>query len=144
MKRAPTNLLISSKIVLPYSFLQSCLLLSHPAFILTQSFYFLHSYSFSFFFMALFLLLVLSLTVPSTNAYWPPSPGYWPSSKFSSMSFYKGFRNLWGPQHQRVDQNALTIWLDSTSGLTEYYFTHIHTLTFCTLIFFLGWLSFWF
>ncbi|KAH9734851.1 putative xyloglucan endotransglucosylase/hydrolase protein 32 [Citrus sinensis] len=67
--------------------------------------------------MALFLLLVLSsLIFPSSFAYWPPSPDYWPSSKFSSMSFYKGFRNLWGPQHQRDEQNALTIWLDSSSG----------------------------
>ncbi|KAL8125993.1 putative xyloglucan endotransglucosylase/hydrolase protein 32 [Apium graveolens] len=46
----------------------------------------------------------------------PPSPGYWPSSKFRSMSFYKGYRNLWGPNHQRVDNKALTIWLDRTSG----------------------------
>ncbi|KAH9734853.1 putative xyloglucan endotransglucosylase/hydrolase protein 32 [Citrus sinensis] len=57
-----------------------------------------------------------SLIFPSSFAYWPPSPDYWPSSKFSSMSFYKGFRNLWGPQHQRDEQNALTIWLDSSSG----------------------------
>ncbi|XP_034693148.1 probable xyloglucan endotransglucosylase/hydrolase protein 32 [Vitis riparia] len=66
--------------------------------------------------MAFFLFLVLVLMVPSSNAQWPPSPGYYPSRKFRSMSFYQGFRNLWGPQHQRVDQNALTIWLDSTSG----------------------------
>ncbi|RVX11972.1 putative xyloglucan endotransglucosylase/hydrolase protein 32 [Vitis vinifera] len=66
--------------------------------------------------MAFFIFLVLVLMVPSSNAQWPPSPGYYPSRKFRSMSFYQGFRNLWGPQHQRVDQNALTIWLDSTSG----------------------------
>lgn len=70
--------------------------------------------------MAFFLFLVLVLVVPSSNAQWPPSPGYYPSRKFRSMSFYQGFRNLWGPQHQRVDQNALTIWLDSTSGLTDF------------------------
>jgi hypothetical protein len=71
-------------------------------------------------FMALFPLLLLILMVPSSsNAQWPPSPGYWPGSRFRSMSFYQGYRNLWGYSHQRVDQNALTIWLDSTSGLTR-------------------------
>ena len=64
--------------------------------------------------LPIFHLLVLLGS--SVNAYWPPSPGYWPSSKVVSLSFYKGFRNLWGPQHQRMDQNALTIWLDRTSG----------------------------
>ncbi|CDY67349.1 BnaCnng54620D [Brassica napus] len=58
----------------------------------------------------------LVLLGSSVNAYWPPSPGYWPSSKVGSLSFYKGFKNLWGPQHQRTDQNGLTIWLDRTSG----------------------------
>lgn len=72
----------------------------------------------SFIYMALFLVAMLILSIPSSlNAWsWPPSPGYWPSSKFRSFSFYQGFRNLWGPQHQKLDQNALTIWLDSTSG----------------------------
>ncbi|AEC09308.1 putative xyloglucan endotransglucosylase/hydrolase protein 32 [Arabidopsis thaliana] len=64
--------------------------------------------------LSIFHLLVLWGS--SVNAYWPPSPGYWPSSKVGSLNFYKGFRNLWGPQHQRMDQNALTIWLDRTSG----------------------------
>ncbi|KAK9920999.1 hypothetical protein M0R45_029531 [Rubus argutus] len=66
--------------------------------------------------MALLLFFLLIVLVPSSNADWPPSPGYWPSSKFRSMSFYKGFRTLWGPQHQSLDQNALTIWLDRTTG----------------------------
>lgn len=65
----------------------------------------------------LFLPLLLIFIVPSSNAgYWPPSPGYYPSSKFRSMNFYYGYRNLWGPNHQSVDNNALAIWLDSTSG----------------------------
>ncbi|KAA8518708.1 hypothetical protein F0562_016518 [Nyssa sinensis] len=67
--------------------------------------------------MALFLSLLVILMVPSSNAgYWPPSPGYYPSAHFRSMAFHQGFRNLWGPQHQREDNNALTIWLDRTSG----------------------------
>lgn len=66
----------------------------------------------------LLLLILLLLILPySTNAgYWPPSPGYYPSSKFRSMSFYNGYRNLWGPAHQRVDNNGITIWLDQHSG----------------------------
>lgn len=70
----------------------------------------------TFFFMALFLFAIFILMPSLTNAYWPPSPGYWPSSKFQSLSFYKGFTNLWGPQHQTLEQNGLTIWLDRTSG----------------------------
>ncbi|KAJ6699197.1 XYLOGLUCAN ENDOTRANSGLUCOSYLASE/HYDROLASE [Salix purpurea] len=67
--------------------------------------------------MALFPIFILILLAPSSsNAQWPPSPGYWPSSRFRSMSFYQGYRNLWGYSHQRVEQNALTIWLDRTSG----------------------------
>ncbi|PPR95596.1 hypothetical protein GOBAR_AA25073 [Gossypium barbadense] len=65
--------------------------------------------------MPLFLSLLLILWFPSTNADWPPSLGYWPSSKLRPMSFYSGFRNLWGPNHQSVDQSSLTIWLDRTS-----------------------------
>ncbi|KAI5388999.1 putative xyloglucan endotransglucosylase/hydrolase protein 32, partial [Lathyrus oleraceus] len=64
----------------------------------------------------LFTFLVLSLTILCSNAQGPPSPGYYPSSKISPITFSQGFRNLWGPQHQRLDQNSLTIWLDSNSG----------------------------
>ncbi|OVA17987.1 Glycoside hydrolase [Macleaya cordata] len=65
--------------------------------------------------MALFLSLILIMMIPSiSNAL--PSPGYYPSSKFKTIGFYQGFRNLWGPQHQKVDQNSLTIWLDSQTG----------------------------
>ncbi|KAE9465460.1 hypothetical protein RHGRI_007180 [Rhododendron griersonianum] len=67
--------------------------------------------------MAFFLSLLLILMSSSANAaYWPPSPGYYPSSRFRSMSFYEGFRNLWGPEHQRMDNSALAIWLDRNSG----------------------------
>ncbi|KAI4378716.1 hypothetical protein MLD38_016156 [Melastoma candidum] len=46
----------------------------------------------------------------------PPSPGYWPSTRFRSLTFSRGFRNLWGGNHQSLDHNSLTIWLDRTSG----------------------------
>ncbi|KAL5720818.1 xyloglucan:xyloglucosyl transferase [Ranunculus cassubicifolius] len=59
-------------------------------------------------------LLCIILMVPLINA--QPSPGYWPSSKFKTINFFDGYRNLWGPQHQKVDQSSLTIWLDSSSG----------------------------
>lgn len=54
---------------------------------------------------------------PSTNnAQGPPSPGYYPSSIIGSIGFDQGFTNLWGRQHQTLDHDLLTIWLDHTSG----------------------------
>ncbi|OIW09124.1 hypothetical protein TanjilG_11262 [Lupinus angustifolius] len=65
----------------------------------------------------LFTLLTFSLIICSTtSAKGPPSPGYYPSSNVSPVSFGQGFSNLWGPQHQKLDQGSLTIWLDSNSG----------------------------
>ncbi|KAF5193606.1 Xyloglucan endotransglucosylase/hydrolase protein [Thalictrum thalictroides] len=64
--------------------------------------------------MDLFLTLCLILIVPLTIA--QPSPGYWPSSKFKTIDFNQGYRTLWGPQHQKLEQNSLTIWLDRNSG----------------------------
>ncbi|XP_027343932.1 xyloglucan endotransglucosylase/hydrolase protein 31-like [Abrus precatorius] len=64
----------------------------------------------------LFSLLLLSLMIHCSSAQGPPSPGYYPSSKISPVSFDQGFRNLWGPFHQKLDQDTLTIWLDSYSG----------------------------
>ncbi|KAG7010657.1 putative xyloglucan endotransglucosylase/hydrolase protein 32, partial [Cucurbita argyrosperma subsp. argyrosperma] len=53
----------------------------------------------------------------STTAQGPPSSGYYLTSSLQSNSFTQYFANLWGPQHQRFDdQGSLTIWLDSTSG----------------------------
>ncbi|XP_010535628.1 PREDICTED: xyloglucan endotransglucosylase/hydrolase protein 31 [Tarenaya hassleriana] len=46
----------------------------------------------------------------------PPSPGYFPSSRISSSPFERVFRSLWGSQHQRVEQNTITLWLDRSSG----------------------------
>ncbi|CAM8949605.1 unnamed protein product [Rhodiola kirilowii] len=56
----------------------------------------------------------MSLLVLAHGA--PPSPGYFPSRNFREVSFDQGYRNLWGPQHQRLDQNILTLWLDRGSG----------------------------
>lgn len=69
-------------------------------------------------YLLLLLLLPLSLILSSTSAQGPPSPGYYPSSTINSLTFDQGFRNLWGIQHQRLDQGSLTIWLDSDSGFT--------------------------
>ncbi|KAH6772727.1 xyloglucan endotransglucosylase/hydrolase 32 [Perilla frutescens var. frutescens] len=53
----------------------------------------------------------------SNNGEGPPSPGYYPSSRVASIAFNQAFTNLWGPQHQTLDQQGtLTIWLDQTSG----------------------------
>ncbi|XP_058773990.1 xyloglucan endotransglucosylase/hydrolase protein 31-like [Vicia villosa] len=60
--------------------------------------------------------LLFSFMVCRNNAEGPPSPGYYPSSKVSPISFDHGFGNLWGPQHQKLDQGSLKIWLDTTSG----------------------------
>ncbi|VAI25907.1 unnamed protein product [Triticum turgidum subsp. durum] len=47
-----------------------------------------------------------------------PSPGYYPSSKVSSMPFSQWYSNLWGAQHQSLspDQTSLTLWMDRSSG----------------------------
>ncbi|KAI3414330.1 Xyloglucan endotransglucosylase/hydrolase [Psidium guajava] len=62
------------------------------------------------------LLIVVATFAPSISAQGPPSPGYYPSSRFRSIGFDQGFRNLWGPRHQRLDQGSVTIWLDASSG----------------------------
>ncbi|KAG1362657.1 Xyloglucan endotransglucosylase/hydrolase protein 31 [Cocos nucifera] len=66
--------------------------------------------------MALLLPSLLLLLLHSAFA--QPFAGFHPSSKFRPISFYRGFSNLWGPQHQSVsqDQSSLTIWLDRSSG----------------------------
>ncbi|KAK4791836.1 hypothetical protein SAY86_032249 [Trapa natans] len=65
--------------------------------------------------MALVFFTLILMAVPCTGQN-PPSPGYNPSSRFNTVGFDQAFRNLWGPQHQRVDQDTLTIWLDRSSG----------------------------
>ncbi|KAK4783567.1 hypothetical protein SAY86_007941 [Trapa natans] len=62
------------------------------------------------------ILTILTAAPSRITAGQPPWPGYRPSLRFRPISFDQAFRNLWGPQHQIVDQNALTIWLDSSSG----------------------------
>ncbi|KAL0418242.1 UNVERIFIED_CONTAM: putative xyloglucan endotransglucosylase/hydrolase protein 32 [Sesamum radiatum] len=66
--------------------------------------------------LLLSLLLLLMFPLGNNGQGPPPSPGYYPSSRIGSIGFNQGFRNLWGPQHQRLDQGALTIWLDRSSG----------------------------
>ncbi|KAF5470791.1 hypothetical protein F2P56_011280 [Juglans regia] len=71
----------------------------------------------SYLFMARPLwFLSLCFMISSSSAQGPPSPGYYPSSKINSISFLQGFRNLWGPQHQRADQGSIALSLDSSSG----------------------------
>ncbi|XP_057483202.1 probable xyloglucan endotransglucosylase/hydrolase protein 32 [Actinidia eriantha] len=67
--------------------------------------------------MSLFLSLLLIFMLPSSQAQEPPSPGYYPSSEVAPIGFDQVFKNLWGPQHQSLDQGTLTIRLDNTSGL---------------------------
>lgn len=59
-------------------------------------------------------LLFLLIASISSNA--QPSPGFYPSSKVSTIPFNKAYRSLWGAQHQRFDQNSLVLWLDRYSG----------------------------
>ncbi|XP_023533957.1 xyloglucan endotransglucosylase/hydrolase protein 31-like [Cucurbita pepo subsp. pepo] len=65
---------------------------------------------------SLFVLVFVLVMYLSTAQGPPPSPGYYPSSSVQSKGFSEYFANLWGPQHQRLDQGTLTIWLDKTSG----------------------------
>ncbi|XP_075521278.1 putative xyloglucan endotransglucosylase/hydrolase protein 32 isoform X1 [Primulina tabacum] len=63
----------------------------------------------------LFLILMFPLT-NKANVNGPPSPGYYPSRRIGSTEFDQVCTNLWGPQHQTLDQGTLTIWLDINSG----------------------------
>lgn len=64
------------------------------------------------------IIIIILFLAPSSchGGYWPPSPGYYPGSKFRSYTFNQGFKNIWGPSHQSVDNNGLRIWLDTNSG----------------------------
>ncbi|KAK4482659.1 hypothetical protein RD792_009823 [Penstemon davidsonii] len=65
----------------------------------------------------LFYIIFLCISyLRNINGQGPPSPGYSPSSRIGSVGFNQGFKNLWGPQHQRLDQETLTLWLDRSSG----------------------------
>ncbi|KAL8140593.1 hypothetical protein V2J09_006614 [Rumex salicifolius] len=65
------------------------------------------------YFIILSFLLPVLLSVASAG---PPSTGYYPSTKFKTMGFYQGFRNIWGPHHQKLYKDNLTIWLDQSCG----------------------------
>uniref|UniRef100_A0A453JCD9 GH16 domain-containing protein n=1 Tax=Aegilops tauschii subsp. strangulata TaxID=200361 RepID=A0A453JCD9_AEGTS len=62
--------------------------------------------------------VMLLLLQQGRSAEAQPSPGYYPSSKVSSMPFSQWYSNLWGAQHQSLspDQTALTLWMDRSSG----------------------------
>ncbi|RRT62660.1 hypothetical protein B296_00019395 [Ensete ventricosum] len=70
--------------------------------------------------MAFHIPLLVFLVLRTADA--QPSPGYHPSSSLSPITFYEGYRNLWGPQHQTIspDQYSTTIWLDTSSGLLDH------------------------
>ncbi|KAL8152218.1 hypothetical protein V2J09_009978 [Rumex salicifolius] len=65
-----------------------------------------------------YLLLSIAVLVSFINQAkgGPPSPGYYPSSSIVPTSFNNGYRTLWGPQHQSLQNNILTVWLDRSSG----------------------------
>ncbi|KAM0024549.1 putative xyloglucan:xyloglucosyl transferase, Xyloglucan-specific endo-beta-1,4-glucanase [Helianthus debilis subsp. tardiflorus] len=68
-------------------------------------------------FVFLFSLIFILTGASVINAgYGPPSPGFYPSTKFRSLTFNRCFKTLWGPSHQSINNNALDIWLDSSSG----------------------------
>ncbi|GAB2223204.1 hypothetical protein Droror1_Dr00017342 [Drosera rotundifolia] len=61
--------------------------------------------------------VILLVTHSSNAAQGPPSsPGYYPSTKVSPVGFSHAFYNLWGPQHQSLQGDLLTLWLDQSSG----------------------------
>ncbi|KAJ6344925.1 hypothetical protein OIU78_007751 [Salix suchowensis] len=62
------------------------------------------------------LILLMIIPFMITAAQNPPSPGYYPGSRISTIGFDQGYRNLWGAQHQRVEQGSVTLWLDRSSG----------------------------
>ncbi|CAH1420028.1 unnamed protein product [Lactuca virosa] len=66
--------------------------------------------------MATFLLLLFMFNSLANAQGNPPSPGYNPSSRVDTIAFNQAYKNLWGPQNQRLDQSSLTIWLDKSSG----------------------------
>lgn len=63
-----------------------------------------------------FSFLLILVYFSFSNGQGPPSPGYYPSSRIRSNGFNQVFTNRWGPEHQRVDRDQLTIWLDRNSG----------------------------
>lgn len=71
--------------------------------------------------MALPLILLLGLALlvlcPGGYSQRSPSPGYYPSSRVPTTPFDREFRTLWGSQHQRKEQDVITLWLDKSTGL---------------------------
>ena len=77
-----------------------------------------------------FILLLLAQHFSIAEA--QPSPGFYVSSQVAPISFYQGFRNLWGPQHMILQQDTLTVWLDRSSGNVSLLFLLFHILWFYT------------
>ncbi|XP_047325151.1 xyloglucan endotransglucosylase/hydrolase protein 31-like [Impatiens glandulifera] len=59
-----------------------------------------------------FFTTIVSIALTSAQ----PSPGYYPSSNVPTIDFDHEYQNLWGSQHQTLNQGELTIWLDRYSG----------------------------
>ncbi|XP_051142784.1 probable xyloglucan endotransglucosylase/hydrolase protein 32 [Andrographis paniculata] len=68
------------------------------------------------YYYVVFISIILLAMGSYVNGDGPPSPGYYPTSRIGSIGFNQGFANLWGPQHQKLDNGTLTIWLDTTTG----------------------------
>ncbi|XP_013625500.1 PREDICTED: xyloglucan endotransglucosylase/hydrolase protein 31 [Brassica oleracea var. oleracea] len=65
-----------------------------------------------------FPLILLAFLVLCSSGYSQrsPSPGYYPSSRVPTSPFDRQFRTLWGSQHQRTEQDVITLLLDKSSG----------------------------
>ncbi|CAN8255058.1 unnamed protein product [Cochlearia groenlandica] len=65
-----------------------------------------------------FLMLGLALLMLCRDGYSQrsPSPGYYPSSRVPTSPFGREFRTSWGSQHQRIEQDVITLWLDKSTG----------------------------
>ncbi|KAG7559713.1 Xyloglucan endo-transglycosylase C-terminal [Arabidopsis thaliana x Arabidopsis arenosa] len=66
--------------------------------------------------LSLIFLALLVLCPSSGYSQGSPSPGYYPSSRVATSSFDSEFRTLWGSQHQRREQDVITLWLDKSTG----------------------------
>ncbi|VYS59384.1 unnamed protein product [Arabidopsis thaliana] len=66
--------------------------------------------------LSLIFLALVVLCPSSGHSQLSPSPGYYPSSRVPTSPFDREFRTLWGSQHQRREQDVVTLWLDKSTG----------------------------